>query len=124
MIKKLLPGILLFLICSNCFAQHSDESSNVKRLQAYEDTLIKLGKTFVNDTDEMNRINANYTFIKVGTGTGGGMMSHPVPGAPSAWLAYVMVDDVRASTAKAKSLGATVMKDVTDVREMLFTPVL
>ena len=38
-----------------------------------------------------------------------------VPGAPSAWLAYVMVDDVRASTAKAKSLGATVMKDVTDV---------
>lgn len=64
MIKKLLPGILLFLICSNCFAQHSDESSNVKRLQAYEDTLIKLGKAFVNDTDEMNRINANYTFIK------------------------------------------------------------
>jgi uncharacterized protein len=56
-----------------------------------------------------------YTMIKVGEGTGGGMMKHPVPGAPSAWLAYVMVDDVNAATAKAKALGATVMKDVTEI---------
>ena len=47
--------------------------------------------------------------------TGGGMMKHPVPGAPSAWLAYALVDDVKAATAKAKSLGATVMRDVTEV---------
>ena len=53
--------------------------------------------------------------IKVGEGTGGGIMKHPIPGAPSVWLAYVMVDDVNASTAKAKSLGATVMKDVTEI---------
>ena len=56
-----------------------------------------------------------YTFIKVGNGTGGGMMTHPVPGAPSSWLAYVQVDDIKASTAKAKALGATIMKDVMDV---------
>jgi hypothetical protein len=56
-----------------------------------------------------------YTMIKVGEGTGGGMMKHPVPGAPSAWLAYVAVDDIEAATKKAKSLGATVMKDVTEV---------
>jgi hypothetical protein len=56
-----------------------------------------------------------YTMIKVGEGTGGGMMKHPIPGAPSAWLAYVEVDDIAASTQKAKSLGATVMKDVTEV---------
>ncbi|HZD31035.1 MAG TPA: VOC family protein [Candidatus Angelobacter sp.] len=56
-----------------------------------------------------------YTMIKVGEGTGGGMMTHPVPGAPSAWLAYVMVDDVNASTAKAKSLGATVLRDATEI---------
>jgi predicted enzyme related to lactoylglutathione lyase len=31
----------------------------------------------------------NYTMIGVGDGTGGGMMTHPLPGAPSAWLAYV-----------------------------------
>jgi len=56
-----------------------------------------------------------YTMIKVGEGTGGGMMKHPVPGAPSAWLAYVGVDDINAATAKAKSLGASVMKDVTEI---------
>ncbi len=59
-----------------------------------------------------------YTIIKVGKGTGGGMMKHPVPGAPSTWLAYVEVDDIAAATKKAKSLGATVMKDVTEVMGM------
>jgi uncharacterized protein len=56
-----------------------------------------------------------YTMINVGEGTGGGMMKHPVPGAPSAWLPYVLVDDLAAATAKAKSLGATVARDVTEV---------
>jgi len=32
-----------------------------------------------------------------------------------AWLAYVRVDDIAAATKKAKSLGATVVKDVTEV---------
>ena len=57
----------------------------------------------------------SYTMIKVGEGTGGGIMKHPVPGAPSAWLAYVLVDDIAAATEKARSLGATVMRDVTEV---------
>jgi uncharacterized protein len=56
-----------------------------------------------------------YTMIGVGEGTGGGMMKNPIPGAPSTWLAYVTVDDVAASTKKAKSLGATIMRDVTEV---------
>ena len=51
----------------------------------------------------------SYTLINVGEGTGGGMMKQMVPGAPSSWLAYVQVDDIRAATDKAKSLGATVM---------------
>ena len=59
-----------------------------------------------------------YTLIKVGDGTGGGIMKQPVPGAPSAWLAYVLVSDIHASTSKAKSLGAKVMKDVTEVPGM------
>jgi hypothetical protein len=56
-----------------------------------------------------------YTLIDVGQGTGGGMMKHPMPGAPSMWLAYVAVDDVGAATQKARSLGATIAKDVTEV---------
>ncbi len=59
-----------------------------------------------------------YTMIGVDKGTGGGIMKHPVPGATSSWLAYVEVDDIHAATRKAKSLGATVMKDVTEVMDM------
>jgi predicted enzyme related to lactoylglutathione lyase len=56
-----------------------------------------------------------YTMIQVGEGTGGGMMKHPMPGAPSMWLAYVLVDDIESATEKAKSLGATICKEVTEV---------
>jgi predicted enzyme related to lactoylglutathione lyase len=58
---------------------------------------------------------SGYTLIQVGEGTGGGMMKHPMPGAPSSWLAYVLVDDIAASTKKARSLGATIVKDVSEV---------
>jgi uncharacterized protein len=56
-----------------------------------------------------------YTLIQPGEGTGGGMMKHPMPGAPSAWLAYVNVDDVRKTTEKARALGAQVLKETTEV---------
>ena len=57
----------------------------------------------------------NYTMIEVGEGTGGGMMQHPVANMPSMWLAYVAVDNLAAATQKAKSLGATIMRDITEV---------
>jgi uncharacterized protein len=57
----------------------------------------------------------NYTMISVGEGVGGGMMKTPIPGSPSFWLAYVQVDDIEQATRKAESLGAKVMKDVTEV---------
>lgn len=59
-----------------------------------------------------------YTMIGVGSGTGGGIMKHPMPGAPTFWLSYVLVDDIHASTAKARSLGATIIRDVTEVPGM------
>jgi uncharacterized protein len=55
--------------------------------------------------------------IKAGEGPGGGLMKNPIPGAPSSWLTYVLVDDIEAATKKAKSLGATIMKDVTEVMD-------
>lgn len=65
--------------------------------------------------EDMPMSGGAYTMINVGEGTGGGLMQHPMPGAPSTWLAYVLVDDVADSTAKAKALGAGILKDVTDV---------
>jgi len=73
------------------------------------------GKLFAWKLEDVDMGGPVYTMIKVGEGTAGGRMKHPVPGAPSAWLAYVQVDDIAAATQKAKSLGATVMKDVTEV---------
>jgi predicted enzyme related to lactoylglutathione lyase len=60
-----------------------------------------------------------YTTIDPGGGgTGGGIMKQLMPDTPSFWMAYALVDDAKASTAKAKSLGAKVMKDVTEVPGM------
>lgn len=57
----------------------------------------------------------DYMIIDVGEGTGGGMLKNPVEGALDTWIPYVLVDDIAASTEKAKSLGAKVCKDVTEV---------
>lgn len=57
----------------------------------------------------------DYTMINVGEGTGSGMMKNPVPGMPDSWLPYILVDDVAASTKKAKALGATICKEVTEI---------
>lgn len=59
--------------------------------------------------------NGAYTMIGVGEGTGGGMMNDAESKAPPHWLAYVGVDDIKASTEKAKKLGATVVQDVMQV---------
>lgn len=62
--KAFFLSILCLVTISKSFAQHSDESSNLKSLRSYEDSLIILGKHFVNGDDELERKNANYTFIK------------------------------------------------------------
>jgi hypothetical protein len=55
---------LLFFIGTACFAQHSSDNS-LKNLSVYQDSLASLGKKFINDTDDLERKNANYSFIKL-----------------------------------------------------------
>ena len=76
------------------------------------------GKLFDWKLEDVPMPDGAYTLIDVNKGTGGGLMKHPIPGAPSFWLAYVLVDDIGAATKKAISLGATVKKDVTEVMGM------
>ena len=76
------------------------------------------GKLFDWKLEDVPMPDGVYTLIDVAKGTGGGLMKHPVPGAPSSWLAYVQVDDIGAATKKAQSLGATIKKDVTEVMGM------
>ena len=66
----------------------------------------------------------NYTMVQVGEGTGGGMMKQMMPGAPSAWLPYVAVDDIQEATKKARSLGASIKKNVTSVMDMGWLSIL
>ena len=55
-----------------------------------------------------------YTMIGVGEGTAGGILKHPM-GGPSIWLPYMLVDDVHAATAKAQTLGGTIIRDVSEI---------
>lgn len=65
--------------------------------------------------DEPMPEGGSYTMINVGEGTGGGMFVNPDPAVPPAWLAYVAVDDIAVSTSKARELGASVLREVTEV---------
>jgi uncharacterized protein len=96
-------------LMSNPFVHVELNTTNVNQAKTF------YGKLFDWKLEDVPIGEDSYTMIKVGEGTGGGMMKQMVPGAPSAWLAYVNVDDIDAATKKAKSLGATVVRDVTEV---------
>jgi hypothetical protein len=96
----------------NPFVHLELNSTDVDKSKAF------YGKLFDWTLEDVPMGDLDYTVIKVGKGTGGGMMKQLIPGAPSSWLPYVDVGDIKASTAKAKSLGAKVMKDVTEVMDM------
>lgn len=76
------------------------------------------GKLFDWQLEDMPMPAGAYTMIKVGSGTGGGIMHNPIANAPSSWVPYVGVDDVKAATEKAKELGAKVMKELTEIPNM------
>jgi predicted enzyme related to lactoylglutathione lyase len=61
---------------------------------------------------------APYTIIDVGNGAGGGMQAPPMPGAPTGWMPYVEVEDVKKTVAKAAKAGAKVMLDFQSIGEM------
>jgi uncharacterized protein len=76
------------------------------------------GKLFEWKLEDVPMGEIAYTTIRVGSGTSGGIMKHPMPGQPSIWIPYILVEDLAADTAKAKSLGGAVIKDVTEVPGM------
>ncbi len=59
-----------------------------------------------------------YTMIDVGGGTGGGMQTKPLPEAPTAWLPYVQVDDVKKTLKKAEKAGAAIVMEYTPIDAM------
>ena len=79
------------------------------------------GKLFDWQLEDMSYDDMTYTIVKVGEseyGVGGGIMKQMMPGAPSMWVPYIGVDDLKAATAKAKSLGAEIMVENKEVPNM------
>jgi hypothetical protein len=62
--RSFIVAACLLLIINVASAQHSDETKNLKELSIYQDSLKALGKTFINNPDELERKNANYKFIR------------------------------------------------------------
>ena len=57
----------------------------------------------------------DYTEFKLEGESLAGAMNPPMPGIPPVWTIYFNVDDTDATVAKAKSLGATVFAEPTDI---------
>jgi predicted enzyme related to lactoylglutathione lyase len=100
------------IVMANPFVHVELNTTDVGKAKAF------YGKLFDWKMEDIPMPDFTYTMISVGEGTGGGLLKNPMPGVPSFWLAYVLVDDINAATQKAKSLGATIVKDVTEVKDM------
>jgi predicted enzyme related to lactoylglutathione lyase len=98
----------------NPFCHVELNTTNVRKAKAF------YGKLFAWKLKDLpNEVTGTYTMISVGRdGTGGGIMKQLMPDSPSAWMPYVLVKDIEASTKKAKKLGAKIMKGVTEVMGM------
>jgi uncharacterized protein len=84
------------------------------------DNLSQAGKFYqkVFDWKLQSMPKMNYTMIDVGDGTGGGMQGKPMPSAPTGWLPYVAVDDVKKTIVKAVKAGASIVLDYHEIGDM------
>jgi predicted enzyme related to lactoylglutathione lyase len=97
---------------ANPFVHVELQTNDVKKAK---DFYSKLFDWQLEDTEMPGQ--GSYTMVKVGEGTGGGMItSQALSGSPPQWLPYVGVNDVVASTKKAKELGARVVMDATAIQ--------
>jgi len=84
------------------------------------DDVAKAKKFYLKLFDwKLSTMSLDYTGIDVGKGgAGGGMQQKPMPEAPTMWLPYVQVDDVKKTVAKARKLGAAIQVDYMEIGDM------
>ena len=95
----------------NPFAHVELNTDDVKKAKKFYQTVFAWK---LNDLPDMG----GYTMIDVGGGVGGGMQKKQSPDGPSYWLSYVMVDDVKATMAKATKAGATAVLPYQEIGDM------
>ncbi len=59
-----------------------------------------------------------YRVLMLGGKQAGGLMRHPMPGAPSCWVVYFFVEDLAVATKKGKQLGAVAMMESVPIPEV------
>lgn len=96
----------------NPFVHVELNTTDVRRAKAF------YGKLFDWELEDHSLPVGTYTMVSVGKGTGGGMLKQLMPHASSAWIPYVLVDDLAAATEKARRLGAEIMKANEEVPDM------
>lgn len=95
---------------ANPFAHIELNTDNLKGAQKFYAKLFKW---------KLAEMPGPYVMIDTGSKqTGGGMQTKPMPDAPTAWLPYVEVDDVKKTLAQAKKLGATIVLEHQAIGEM------
>ena len=102
---------------ANPFVHMELNTPDLKKAQAFYGEMF--GWKF-NDMDMGP--NGVYSTFSTDAMPGGGMYS--MAQAPTAWLAYVGVEDIDEATEKAKSLGAQVVREVTEVPGMGWLSIL
>ncbi len=95
----------------NPFAHVELNTDDVKKAKKFYQTVFAWK---LNDLPAMG----GYTMIDVSGGVGGGMQKKQSPDAPNYWLAYVQVDDVKATIAKAVKAGATALLPYQEIGDM------
>ena len=102
---------------SNPFVHLELSTSDTQKAKDFYSNLF--GWQFT-DNDMGN--NMIYSTFKPSDGPGGGLYS--MPNHPTAWIAYVGVEDINASTEKAKSLGATVLNGPMEIPNVGWATIL
>ena len=94
----------------NPFVHNELQSTDPKKSKAFYTSLFDWQLEDIKGANDID-----YTMIKTGNGTCGGIMQQMMPHAPSGWLSYVHVENLKASTEKARTLGATILKENLEV---------
>jgi hypothetical protein len=94
----------------NAFVHVELNTDDVPKAKAFYKSLFKW---------KLGLMGPGYTSIDVGKGgTGGGMQQKPMPEAPTMWLPYVLVDDVKQTIDKARTLGANIQLEYMEIGDM------